>query len=158
MDNGGGPKPSYGGFGTFWNFIVQLGEHGSLPQVLDRSVMGSRGGTARSELYMALRFFGLMDEEKKPTPALHELTADVSPVRLRALVERAYAPLIALDLSTATPTQVGDALAKMGSTPSTVAKARTFFLHAAEQAGIEVGKTLKTARAPSTTWQTKQTR
>jgi hypothetical protein len=150
MDNGGGPKAPYGGFGTFWNFVGQLGEHGSLPQVLDRSVMGNRGGSARSELYMALRFFGLMDEDKKPTNQLHALAADPTATQLKALVEQAYAPVVALGLGTATPTQVGEALVKMGTSPSTVARSRTFFLHAAEHAGIEIGKTLKTTRAPST--------
>lgn len=41
----------------------------------------------------------------------------------------------------------------MGSSPSTIARSRTFFLHAAEQAGIEIGKTLKTSR---TVWLTQE--
>lgn len=57
---------------------------------------------------------------------------------------------ITLDLSTATPRQVDAVLEEMGATPSTVARSRTFFLNAAEEAGIEVGRTLKTApRAPT---------
>ena len=151
MDNGFDSKPPYGGFGTFWNFIGQLGEAGDLPQVLDRSVMGNRGGSARSDLYTALRFFGLIDDEKRPTDALRELAADPTKDNLRGLVETRFGPLIELGLGTATPTQVGEALTTMGATPSTVARSRTFFLNACEEAGIEIGKTLKTARAPSTT-------
>src|SRR5882762_7005792 len=96
------PKPSYGAFRTFWNFIEQLRESGPLPQLLDRSQMGNRGGSARSELYMALRFFGLIDEQKAPTPALKELVEDHPGTgKLRALIEDRYASVIGLELSTA---------------------------------------------------------
>jgi hypothetical protein len=138
-------RPPWGGFQSFWNFIQQLHEHRPVPQVLDRAVMAGRGGSARTELYVALRFFGLMDAEKKPTQALLELVDDPTPEKLRPLVEARYAQVIALNLATATPSQVGDCLGEIGSTPSTITRARTFFLKAAELVGIEVGKTLQTA-------------
>lgn len=141
-------RPPWGGFQTFWNFLLQLHEHRPVPQVLDRAVMAGRGGSARTELYVALRFFGLMDGDKKPTPVLLELVEDPTPEKFRRLVEDRYQKLIALDLATATPTQVGECLAEIGSTPSTVVRARTFFLKAAEFVGIEVGKTLQTAPSP----------
>jgi hypothetical protein len=141
-------RPPWGGFQTFWNFLQQLHEHRPVPQVLDRAVMGQRGGSTRTELYVALRFFGLMDEDKKPTPALLSLVEDLSPENFRPLVESNYKPLIDLDLRTATPSQVGDRLGEIGSTPSTVTRARTFFLKSAEHVGIEVGKTLLTAPTP----------
>lgn len=150
MDNGGGPKPPWGGFGTFWNFVSQLHDDGGVPQILDRSVMGNRGGSARTELYAALRFLGLINEDKRPTDRLHTLAADPTAARLRTVIELAYEPVVKLGLMTATASQVGDALAEMGATPSTITRARTFFLNAAEQAGIPVGNTLKTKRAPST--------
>lgn len=143
-------KPPYGGFRTFWNFIEQLSEDGNVPQRLDRSVMGSRGGSSRAELYIALRFFRLMTEEKAPTTALHETAADPTPQKLRELVERSYAPVITLGLKDATPRMVDEALSKLGATPSTVQRSRTFFLNAAEEAGIPLGKTLKNNRAPTT--------
>lgn len=150
MDEATETKPPYGGFRTFWNFIGQLHEHRPLPQILDRSVMGQKGGSARAELYLALRFFGLIDGDKRPTPALHALVAEEPNVeKLRTIVEARYQPLIALDLNTATPRQVDEVLEGMGATPSTVARSRTFFLNAAEDAGIEVGRLLKTARAPT---------
>lgn len=141
-------RPPWGGFQTFWNLIQQMHEHRPVPQVLDRAVMGNRGGSARTELYVALRFFGLMDGEKKPTPVLLELVEDPTPEKFRSIVESRYQQVIALDLTTATPSQVGDCLSEIGSTPSTVGRARTFFLKAAELVGIEVGKTLSTP--PST--------
>jgi hypothetical protein len=150
MEANGPPeaKPPYGGYQTFWNFIVQLSEN-PLPQHLDRSVMGSRGGSSRADLYTALRFFGLIDKEKAPTTALRALASEPTPQKLRELVEERYAPVIALGLETATPRQVDEALAAIGATPSTVSRSRTFFLNAAEETGIEVGHLLKTARAPT---------
>jgi hypothetical protein len=142
-------KPPYGGFRAFWRFIEQLGEYPHLPQVLDRSVMGNRGGTARSELYTALRFFDLIDDEKKPTAALQTLVGDPSTARLRQLLETKYQPVIALNLHSATPRQLDEALSAMGVGGGTVSKARAFFLTAAEEAGIEFGRLLKTSRAPS---------
>ena len=111
--------------------------------------MGQRGGSARSELYTALRFFGHIDAEKRPTPALIAATDDLTVETLRTMIETRYAPVIALGLETATPRQVDDVLVEMGATPSTIGRARTFFLNAAEEAGIEVGRPLKTARAPA---------
>jgi hypothetical protein len=138
-------RPPWGGFQTFWNFVQQLHEHRPVPQVLDRAVMGNRGGSARTELYVALRFFGLMDAEKKPTQALLDLVESPTPEDFRPLVESRYQPILALGLATATPNQVGECLAEIGSTPSTITRARTFFLKACELVGIEVGKTLMTA-------------
>jgi hypothetical protein len=149
MENGIDAKPPWGGYGTFWNFVSQLHEDDGLPQVLDRSVMGNRGGSARTELYAALKFFGLMDDAKRPTEALRALAASPTAETWRPIVERAYAPVIDLGLLTATSSQVGEALSGMGASPSTVARARAFFLNAAEQAGIPVGNTLKTKRAPA---------
>jgi hypothetical protein len=139
-------KPPYGGFGTFWNFIQQLHEHRPLPQILDRSVMGNRGGSSRAELYIALRFFGLIDENKAPTETLEVVTMEPDATKLRGLVQSAYAPVIALNLATATPRQVDDALAGLGATPSTVSRSRAFLLNACEAAGIEFGRLLQQAR------------
>lgn len=145
-----GATPPYGPFRTFWNFIGHLHDHYQpLPQLLDRSVMASRGGTARSELYTALRFFQLINEDKSPTDALKELTADPTADKLRTLVEQHYAPVIEVGLGTATPKQVDDVLSAMGSAPGTVSKARIFFIGAANEVGIELGRALKTSRGPA---------
>lgn len=145
MESNADTKPPYGGFRSFWNFISQLHEHRPLPQILDRSVMGTRGGSSRSELYTTLRFLHLIDNEKRPTAPLDDLTADPTAEKLRPLIETHYAPVINVGLANATPRQVDEALLALGSTPATVQRARTFFLHAAEEAGIEVGRPLKTA-------------
>lgn len=112
--------------------------------------MENKGGSARTELYLALRFFGLIDSEKAPTPVLNDLTAKPTAEKLRELVAGSYAPVIALNLETATPRQIDEALTDLGATPSTTGRARTFFLNAAEEAGLEVGHHLKSARGTTT--------
>jgi hypothetical protein len=139
-DAPGSIPPAYASFRTFWAFIQELHDRGPLPQILENSVFGnSRSGAARSLLLITLRFLGLMDEDRRPTPQLKVLAENPNTETLRDLLRHSYAELIALDLSTATVGQVDDALKKMGSSPSTVRKARTFFTHAASEADIALG-------------------
>ena len=150
MQDSDGPKPPWGGFGAFSNFVTQLHNAGSLPRILDRAAMGSRGGSARAELYGALRFLGLMDEEKHPTAKLRVLVADPTAQRLRELLEEAYAPVIGLELMTATPAQVDNVLVRMGASPAAIHRAYMFFVNAAEQADIPIGESLKIKRVSLT--------
>jgi hypothetical protein len=145
--------PPYISFRTFWNFIEELHEHLPLPQVIDSSVLGSnRSGAARSQLLIALRFFGLIDDDKRPTARLQELVESPDQAKLRAMLEKYYAPVIAIDLETAAGSQFDEALRDLGAGQgSTLRKARTFFLNAADEAGIEVGRTLKQAPGPPRT-------
>lgn len=142
-------KPPYGGFAAFWNFIAQLHDYDHMPGQLDRTVMGNRGGSQRSELYTALRFFGLIDGDKKPTAELRALAGAPTAENLRGLVEHHYAPVIALNLNSATPRMVDDALLAIGSTQATVQRARAFFLNAAENSKIGFGQMLKANRGSS---------
>src|SRR5262245_25824444 len=88
-----GAKPPYGGFRTFWNFVEQMHEFnsaGHFPQIIDRSVMGQRGGSSRAELYIALRFFQLIDDDKRPTTSFQTVVSNPDKQALRGLVERCY--------------------------------------------------------------------
>jgi len=146
MENFSTSKPPYGAFPAFLNFIQELNEH-PLPQVIDRSVMGSRNGTSRSEIMSALRFFRLVDDDRRPTQAMRELVGDPSKERIAEMVKIAYAPVIDLDLMTATRGQLDEALLAMGA-GGMLAKARAFFLIAATQSGIPLGRVLQTATRP----------
>lgn len=138
--------PPYVAFSTFWNFLQELHGRGSAPQVFEASVFGpTRSGATRSQLLIALRFFGFIDGEKRATDRLRMFLQQPDQEALRELVEAAYAEIIALDLQTATPGQVDEVLREMGAGQgATLRKARTFFVHAAKQAGIEVGPHLAT--------------
>jgi hypothetical protein len=141
-------KPPYGAWRTLWGFILGLAEH-PLPQFIDNSVMEGRSGSTKSELYVGLRFFGLIDAEKRPTPTLHWLVSSPTLDRMRDLVVRHYQPVIELGLETATPRQLDEALLALGSGNGTIPKARAFFLHAAQDVGVELGRTLVSSKAPS---------
>jgi hypothetical protein len=135
--------PPYPPFRTFWNFIQGLEE--PLPQVFEKSFFGSRSGSSRSALVAALKFFGLIDQQKRPTPKLRALIEKVDAESLRALLEESYPAVIGLGLADATRGQVDTALRDMGAPPSLLPKCRSFFVQAATEAGIEVSPFLKEA-------------
>lgn len=135
--------PPYPPFRTFWNFIQELEQRQPLPQVFEKSFFGSKSGSTRAALVAALRFFDLLDAEKRPTPKLHELVEEPTAAKLRGLLEEGYPEVIALGLQTAAPGQVDQALRDMGAAPSLLQKQRAFFLQAADEVGIELGRHLK---------------
>lgn len=144
-----GPTPPYGSFTTLWNFITELSERGPAPQVLSNELFANRSGASRYEMLVAFRFLGLMHEDRRPTEEGRALIENPSTDRLRTIIERAYPAVIALGLGTATTSQLNEVLRQMGvKEASTLRKARTFFLLAAEKAGIPIGNHL-TARAPA---------
>ncbi|MEY2476589.1 MAG: hypothetical protein QOG87_1904 [Actinomycetota bacterium] len=143
------PTPPYGGFSAFWSFIEELHQRGPAPQAFEPSVFGGRSNAARYETLVALKFFGLMDKERRPTPAGRSLIEHPDEGTLHVLLKEHYADVIALGLDTATPEQLNEVLASMGAKEgSTQRKARTFFLHAAQKAGLSIGTHLK-ASPPS---------
>jgi hypothetical protein len=135
--------PPYPPFRTFWNFIQSLEE--PLPQVFEKSFFGSRSGSARSALVAALKFFGLIDQQKRPTPKLRTLVGKSDTESLRTLLDESYPAVIGLGLADATRGQVDSALRDMGAPPSLLPKCRSFFVQAASESGIEVSPFLKEA-------------
>lgn len=137
--------PPYPPFRTFWNFTQELEQRQPLPQVFEKSFFGNKSGSIRSALVAAYRFFDLLDADKRPTAKLHELVEGPTPAQLRGLLEEGYPQVIALGLQTATRGQVDQALRDMGAAPSLLPKQRAFFLQAADEAGIEIGRHLTEA-------------
>lgn len=141
--------PPYTAFSTFWAFVEELSQRGPLPQVIDRNVFGSRSAASVYELTHALRSLGLIDQDKRPTSRGREFLAAPTPEGLSAILRDRYEYAIALGLDTATGGQLDEVLVKMmgmkeGS--ATLRKARTFFLQAAEKAGMELGPHLRVSR------------
>lgn len=116
-----------------------------IPNQLDRSVWPSYSGAIQGQLLGAFRFLGLMDEGNCPTPALRGLAAKRESRRelLRALLERHYQPLIALDLTRTSPRQLDDAMRQYGLSGATHKKAMSFFLKAAQYTGLPLSVLLK---------------
>jgi hypothetical protein len=140
------PTPPYGGFRPFWTFIEELRAQGEVPQVVDNTVLGAnRSGAARSQLTVALRFFGLTSADRKPTERFAHLILGAEPEQQFAeMVREAYAPVLGIGLNSATPQQLDEALLALGSgSGETLRKTRLFFQSAAEMAGVELGPYLK---------------
>jgi hypothetical protein len=137
------PVVPYVPFKTFLAALETL-ERG-VPNQLDRSVWPSYSGAIQGQLLAAFRYLGLMDENYGPTAAVRELAADRDARRplLRAVIEKRYQRLIALDLNRTSPRQLEEAMRDYGLSGATHKKAMSFFLQAAQYAGIPMSPLLK---------------
>lgn len=130
----------------FRTFLTALeGLERALPNQLDRSVWPSYSGAIQGQLLGALRFLGLMDENNGPTAELREavLKPDLRKAVLRRILERNYAPLIALDLSRTSPHQLDEAMRQYGLSGATHKKAVSFFLQAVQYSGLPLSALLR---------------
>jgi hypothetical protein len=130
-------------FRTFLSAIETL-ERGC-PNQLDRSVWPSYSGAIQGQLLGAFRFLGLMDENQCLTAGLRDLIArkDNRRALLRRLLEAKYADLIGLDLTRASPRQLDEAVRQYGLNGATHKKAVSFFLQAAQYAGLPLSVLLR---------------
>jgi len=154
MSSGGSERsrsaatPPYTSYRTFRTFIDDLHEHG-LPSRVDRSVLTRFSGVVGTQLMHALRFLGLIEDDGRPTRRLAELVeahgAGRWPEAILALIREAYAPMFAIDLEAATPSHFHGAFRKaFPAADAVVQKCVTFFLYAANDAGVAIsGRVLK---------------
>jgi len=139
----GHPVVPYVPFKTFLTALDAL--EAGLPNQLDRSVWPSYSGAIQGQLLGAFRFLGLMDEGNCPTPALADLVSKRGTRRelLRGLIERHYRTLVGLDLTRTSPRQLDEAMRQYGLSGATHKKALSFFLQAAQFAGMPLSVLLK---------------
>jgi hypothetical protein len=155
--------PPYTSYRTFKTFIEDLHEHG-VPSRIDRSVLTRFSGVVGSQLMHALRFLGLMEDDGRPTQRLKELMkahgAGHWPEKLLEVLRQEYAPMFAIDLETATPSHFNEAFRRaFPAADAVVQKCVTFFLYAANDAGVKVsGRVLKGRKPRSLAPRRKPTR
>jgi Family of unknown function (DUF5343) len=148
--------PPYTSYRTFRSFIQDLDDHG-VPSRIDRSVLTRFSGVVGSQLMHALRFLGLIEDQGRPTERLRELVsahgAGRWPETLLGLLREEYAPMFAIDLETATPSHFNEAFRKaFPAADAVVQKCVTFFLYAANDAGVKIsGRVLKGRKPRSST-------
>ena len=148
--------PPYTSYRTFKTFIEDLHEQG-VPSRIDRSVLTRFSGVVGSQLMHALRFLGLIEDDGRPTQRLKELMkahgAGHWPEKLLELLRQEYAPMFAIDLATATPSHFNEAFRRaFPAADAVVQKCVTFFLYAANDAGVKVsGRVLKGRKPRSLT-------
>jgi Family of unknown function (DUF5343) len=157
--SGGGPEqaksartPPYTSYRTFRTFIEDLREQG-VPSRIDRSVLTRFSGVVGTQLMHALRFLALIDGEGHPTERLTDLVNAQDAGRwaetLLALIRREYAPLFAIGLDTATPSHFNEAFRKaFPAADAVVQKCVTFFLYAANDAGVKISPRVLKGRKP----------
>ncbi len=144
--------PPYTSYRTFRTFIEDLRERG-VPSRIDRSVLTRFSGVVGTQLMHALRFLGLIEENGSPTQRLKELVnayaAGRWPETLLELLRQQYAPMFAIDLETATPSHFNQAFRKaFPAADAVVQKCVTFFLYAANDAGVKISARVLKGRKP----------
>ena len=148
--------PPYTSYRTFKTFIEDLHEHG-VPSRIDRSVLTRFSGVVGTQLMHALRFLGLIEDDGRPTERLKGLVKAHGtgswPEKLLELLGHEYAPMFAIDLETATPSHFNEAFRKaFPAADAVVQKCVTFFLYAANDAGVRIsGRVLKGRKPRSLT-------
>ena len=148
--------PPYTSYRTFKTFIEDLRELG-VPSRIDRSVLTRFSGVVGTQLMHALRFLGLIEDHGQPTQRLKELVNAHGPghwpEKLLELLRQGYAPMFAIDLETATPSHFNESFRKaFPAADAVVQKCVTFFLYAANDAGVKIsGRVLKGRKPRSLT-------
>lgn len=151
--------PPYVAYSTFLTLLKELKDNG-LPPQLDKSVLKRFAFGVQGQLKMALRALGMLDGDK-PTPRLQAFvdayeTDTFGPLLLDVLRE-VYPYVFALDLNTATPTMFGDAFKQSGAKGEDgLRKCRSFFTHAAKQAGVVFGPRLANGSVPRSSTPTRR--
>lgn len=144
--------PPYVSYKTLTTLIEDLKTVG-LPPRIDRSVLSRFSGGVGSQLIMALKSLGLIRSGGEPTTWLADLVKSYGTqeykVHLKQVLRYGYPFLQDLSLATATPSMFADAFKSgVDAKEDVLRKCRTFFLHAAKDAGIEIGPRLEKGIAP----------
>jgi len=144
--------PPYVSWKTFRSFVQDLHEHG-VPSRIDRSVLTRYSGVVGTQSMTALRFFGFIDDQGHPTTQFRALVAAHGssdwPKELGEIVRATYAPMFQIDLETATPSHFTETFRKaFPGSDAVLQKSATFFLYAAQEAGVPVSTRVLKGRKP----------
>lgn len=144
--------PPYTAFQSLKNLFGTLKENG-LPGRVDRSLLNNFSGQVASQILTALRFLTLIDSLGHPTNYLQRLInahgTDAWPSELEKVIRLAYAPLLELNLATASPAQFNDAFRRAYPVEGdTFRKCVTFFLNAAREAEIPISSYIMQNKKP----------
>lgn len=135
----------YISFSTFTSALDAV-KNAGVPNIIDRHSFPSFSGGAVAAVLSSFRFFNLITDDGHPTQELHELAnnSDARQKNIKALLERYFDSVIAIDLTRATPPQLDQAFGeeKYNVTGATRRKAQAFFIKAATFAEIPIGKLL----------------
>lgn len=134
----------YVSFSTFLTGIEAL--HQGVPEVLDKSVWRSAmNGTAQNHTMSAFRYFGFIDDDRRVQESLRTIVQDKDnrKQRIRELLEGSFPEIVALARNNGTVPQLNAAMERYGVKGTTIPKAITFFLKAAQYADLPVSPNWK---------------
>lgn len=141
----------YMSFQGFRHLLDRLGTDG-LPQVFDRSFFGEVSGSLVAQTRGTLKFFDLIDDDKRPTELLRTVASAEGDERitvLRELAEKKYSDVIALGTD-ATQGQLVEAFRATGLSGQSVTKAISFYMSLADYTGLPVSPFFRRAPARTT--------
>lgn len=152
-------KPPYVAYKTFTNSINKLRET-TVPDRIDPSLFSGQSGSTIAAMIQTIKYLGLVDEAGKPQPQFREFVMaadeDRGPLLKKLLVEKySFITQGGFNLETATSKQVEQAFRDQGINGSTITKSVSFFLSAAEAAGIKTSPHVKAPKPPRPTGATK---
>jgi len=132
--------PVYLPFATFRSAVQSLRAHG-LPDKIDKTAWQSRSGSDQTQILSAFRFLGLINSFDDTQDSLRKLVdahenTDEERQILADLLREKYARVFELNLKTATPGALSDAIGSYGANGVTRKRAVRFFIKAASHAGI----------------------
>lgn len=143
----GMPTPPYVAYRTFATFLEEMRQ--GIPNQLDRTAFPTMSGGVYNQLMPALRYLKLVQAERA-TELLFELVGAVEEDEKREVLLRVlkggYPYLLedpGFDLQFATAKQLSDRFRENGAAGDTVRKCEGFFLSAAREAGVSLGRWLQ---------------
>ena len=154
-NNGGGTdgtKAPYGPFQTLRNFLEQYADHDILPSRIDKSVTASMSGAGRSQLLIALRFFGLIKGTENAVAEglrhLFQATEEEKVDWAKTALASHYAGALELSAAGGTNQQLLEWFEETyGHSGTTAEKAVRFFMQLAQFAGTELSPLFSLPRA-----------
>ncbi len=138
--------PPYLAYATFKNYIATLKT--AMPNRIERGILRNMSGVNQTLLLNALRYFNLIAHDGQPTERLSRLRSAEGADRQKQFTEllrTAYPTFFSqgFNLQGATPREMEERFEKLGVSGDTTRKAITFFVLAAQDAGIPVSPYLK---------------
>ena len=147
-----GHTPPYVSYGQFKSLLRRLQRDG-IPTQVDSSIINHLSVSTQIQTLLAFRFLSLIDLDGRPASALSALVSavdcDAWATELSSVLHHAYAPVLELALNSATPEQLTSEFQRhFPGTNNVRRKSRTFFLHAAREAGIDLSPYLRAIIKP----------
>jgi hypothetical protein len=137
--------PAYLPFKTFLSALDRLAQ--GIPHEVNKECFPTYSGVMQGQIIGALRFFELIDESGVPKGSVlerlaHEKTVERRRANLLPLLKSKYSDIIKLDPKRLTPSKLDTVFDNYAISGDTKRRAKTFFIHAAQFAGLELSPLL----------------